>query len=124
MEDKSLTNKLMDLIEFAGDGILLGDEKGYLIMANKKMSSISGYDNHELLGKHISFLFSDDELKNKPFQFEKLKQVGNILTTRNLIDRHGNATPVEMHSGNYDDGYISIIRDLQEKLNNKNQIKD
>jgi PAS domain S-box-containing protein len=124
MEDKSLTNKLMDLIEFAGDGILLGDEKGYLIMANKKMSSISGYDNHELLGKHISFLFSDDELKNKPFQFEKLKQVGNILTTRNLIDRHGNATPVEMHSSNYDDGYISIIRDLQEKLNNKNQIKD
>jgi len=112
----------MNLIEVAGDGVIVGDENGVLIMVNKKMSSLTGFEKNELIGKHISYLFSPEELKNKPLQFDRLQKEGNILARRFLIGKNGNPIAVEMHSSNYDNGYISIIRDRQEEIENDKRL--
>jgi len=44
------------LFDSAGEGIILVDERGIIIMANKRMEELFGYDSNELIGRCLNIL--------------------------------------------------------------------
>ncbi len=115
---------LQEYIELAGDGVVLGNEKGEIIHINQVMVEFTGFSKSEIIGKHIRYIFEDDELEKKPLRFQDLDKGAEILTERWLRRRKGNGIPVEMHSRRTSDGYISIMRNISQRLESQKQLKD
>ncbi|OYT17899.1 MAG: hypothetical protein B7C24_00030 [Bacteroidetes bacterium 4572_77] len=103
---------LENLIKTAGDAIVLGNTEGIIICANEKLCQLCQYQTDEIIGKHISFLFSNEELQKKPLEFQLVDQGLPILTQRKLLLKNGQEIEVEMHSNKTNGSYMSIIRDI------------
>ncbi|HOP04509.1 MAG TPA: PAS domain S-box protein [Tenuifilaceae bacterium] len=104
------------IIELAVDGILIGDIKGIVTKANKRFLEISGKTKKEVEGLHISKLFSQKILKEKPLRFDILSKDKTLVTERELEKPDGTHVVIEMHSKMMPNGsYQSIIRDITER---------
>lgn len=110
-------NRFRELIEFAVDGILLGDPNGNIIEANRRICEMSGYSREELLGRFIAILFEPDELVRVPFRFDDLKVGKTVISERFLRRKNGTLLPIEMTTKRMPDGsYQSFYRDVSERL--------
>jgi PAS domain S-box-containing protein len=109
-------NRYRELIEFAVDGILIGSKDGIIIGANSYMLNLTGRTLDNLIGNHVNILFSPDELKRVPFQFDLLQKGETVMNERNLIRPDEKVIPVEMHTKMMTNGtYQSIYRDITER---------
>lgn len=109
-------NRYRELIELAADGILLGSHEGIIISANSQMQKLSGRTLDQLLGKHISELFSAGELKKIPLRFDLLIKGETVFSERSLIKPDGSLVPIEMNTKMMPDGtYQSIYRDITQR---------
>jgi len=131
LEDKSEINLLDDsqkfqaVFENAGDGILVGNNKGEIVDFNESFGKLTGHTKNTLLNKHISILFPKDILNQKPLNFSALDHGQSIIIERSILDTNGNAILIEMHSKRLnEDYYISIIRDLTERENQRKRIQE
>ena len=61
--------KYRQLVEHAVDGIILGDASGHLIDVNPKACEMTGYALKDLLGRHISELYSKSVLQQSPLRY-------------------------------------------------------
>jgi PAS domain S-box-containing protein len=66
-----------DLINCIGDGIVLTNEKGFIIKINPVMSEILGYDENEILGKRIFDFVHEDFMLIANEKFKKVIS-GNV----------------------------------------------
>lgn len=108
--------KYRDLVELAVDGIMLGSNDGLIISLNSRMEKMTGKKRKDLIGLHISELFTDDSLKNKPLQFNLLKEGETTINERVLKRDDEVNIIVETHSRMMPDGtFQSIFRDVTEK---------
>ena len=113
------------LFEQAGDGILVGNEKGIIINTNESISKITGYEVQELIGNSISILFPDDVLKQKPLRFDLLEAGQTVLSDRKLQKRDGSIIFIEMNSTKMQNGNLqAFVRDITEWKNNQQKIID
>ena len=109
-------NKFRELIELAADGILLGSHDGIIIGANSQMQKLSRRTLDELIGKHVSELFSNDELNKVPLRFDLLQKGEVVFNERSILRPDGTCIEIEMHSKMMPDGtYQSIYRDITER---------
>lgn len=109
-------NKYRDLIELAVDGILVGSHEGIIIGANSQMQKLSGRTLDELIGQHVSVLFSPEELKTVPLRFDLLNKGEIVFSERSIIRLDGKIVPIEMHTKMMPNGtYQSIYRDVTER---------
>lgn len=109
-------NKFRELIELAADGILLGSQEGIIIGANSQMLKLTGRTLDELIGKHVSELFSDDELNKVPLRFDLLQKGEIVFNERSIVRPDGTCLGIEMHSKMMPDGtYQSIYRDITQR---------
>jgi len=109
-------NKYREVIENAGDGILIGNLKGEIIEANKGFLNLTGYGYDEIINQHISILFSKETLAERPLRFDLLNKGQSVIFEREIIDKNGTAIPIEMNSKRpHADYYLAIIRDLRER---------
>ncbi len=128
VEDLTLSSHLeagyRALVEQAADAILVGDPQGRIIDANSRATLVTGYATDQLLGMHISQLFSANTLEKRPLRFDRLNQ-GESITMERLIQRaDGAAVPVEMSSIRLPDGrYQAILRDLSERIAAERQLR-
>lgn len=108
--------KYREVVENAGDGILLGDLSGNIIEANNAFLKMTGYNREDLLHKHIKHIFAPNALNEKPLRFDLLNQGQSIIIERELLGKDGSIIPVEMNSKRpHDKYYLAIIRDLRER---------
>ncbi|MBR8536597.1 PAS domain S-box protein [Carboxylicivirga sediminis] len=108
--------KYREVVENAGDGILLGNLKGEIIEVNKAFLKMTGYTMQDLLNRHIKNLFKPDVLDEKPLRFDLLNKGQSVLIEREIIGKDGTIIPVEMNSKRpHDQYYLAIIRDLRER---------
>ena len=115
-ELKESEQKFKDVVEHAGDGILLGNNKGEIIEANSSFLSMTGYTKKKILGKHISYLFDEDDLKSRPLRFDLLNRGKSYIIERDIIGNDGKSITIEMNSKRLDpERFISIMRDLSER---------
>ncbi len=108
--------KFREVVENAGDGILVGNLKGEIIEVNKGYLNMTGYERDEVLNKHIKTIFAPDILDKKPLRFDLLNKGQSIIIEREILGKDGTRIPVEMNSkrphANY---YLAVVRDLSER---------
>ena len=109
-------NRYRELIELAVDGILSGSSDGTIIGANSYMLTLTGRSLDELLGIHISELFSTDNLIESPLRFDLLQNGETIINERYIIRPDRIKVPIEMHTKLMPDGtYQSIFHDISKR---------
>lgn len=114
--------KYHELFEFAGGGLILGNKDGVITDVNIKFELITGFKNNELIGRHISALFTKESLVEKPLRFDLLDKGESVTTNRRLQKKDGNIITIEMHSTRNPDGtYLAIFHDVTEKLKQENE---
>ncbi|MCU4154873.1 PAS domain S-box protein [Carboxylicivirga sp. A043] len=116
--------KYREVVENAGDGILLGNLKGEVIEVNQAFLNMTGYQSEDILNKHIKHLFDPAKMKEKPLRFDLLNEGQSVIIERDIIGKGGQVIPIEMNSkrphANY---YLTIVRDLRERRNVENILK-
>ncbi|MFZ4402212.1 MAG: PAS domain S-box protein, partial [Bacteroidales bacterium] len=107
-------DRYWSLIELAVDGILTGNEEGFIIDANSAICSMFGKDKAEIIGKYIGdSIFTPESIKQSPFQFDKLKNGEVVVSERKVIRPDATEILIEMRSKMMPDGnYQSICRDI------------
>jgi PAS domain S-box-containing protein len=109
--------KYRDLIEFAVDGILIGDADGNIIGANSCMQKLTGRALEQLIGLNVRNLFSDETLAGTPLRYDLLNKGETVTCERELLRLDGTRVPIEMHTKKMPDGtYQSFYRDITERL--------
>ncbi|GAB4331477.1 MAG: hypothetical protein Kow00127_23400 [Bacteroidales bacterium] len=120
-EEKSLKEKQLEeqelrykeLLNQAGDAILLVNSEGDIIESNEYAVHLTGYSSDELSGLKVEHLFTSEELERVPFDQEGIEQGKVIIKERVLKNKNGSGIPVEMSSKKIGNGLIlSIIRDI------------
>lgn len=111
---------LRNIIESSMDGIVIVDEKGYIISVNSALIKMSQFDKEQLIGEHISILTAEDKdikeniLKKTKELFEKgyvSYESKHKMGKENCIDVECNISLVKDDKGNNIAG-IAIIRDI------------
>jgi hypothetical protein len=88
-----------ELFDFAVEGILIGSANGLVTDSNKSIQKMTGFQHHELAGKHISeILFTEQSLKDKPFRFDLLQEGQVVVNEREILCKDQRVITVEMHS--------------------------
>ncbi|MBK9290358.1 MAG: PAS domain S-box protein [Bacteroidetes bacterium] len=97
----------------APDAIAITTSDALILEVNAKLCEYSGYQANELIGNQFSVLFSEAELKRKPFQVEKVLKGETVENERFLRQRSGLEIPVWMKSLLLPDGtVVSFMRDI------------
>lgn len=85
------------------------DEKGNIIMANKKMHLVLGYEDGELIGKHLKDLYAKAILPDAYEGLDRVKKEGHHHTTyTTMLTKNGRKIRVDISS--------SSLRDKQGKF--------
>ena len=113
-----------DVVENAGDGILLGNLKGDVIAVHTSFLKMTGYSRDEVLNRHIKYLFDKDSLRETPLLFKEINSGQTIINERVIIGKNGKRIPIEMNSKlSSKNIYLAIIRDLRERINAAEALK-
>ncbi len=113
---KESENKYRNLVEHAGDGIIIGNLKGEMIEINQGFLNLSGYKKEDLLNKPINSIFTPNSLSEKPLRYDTINDGYSLIIEREILTKSGEIIPIEMNSKKPDNNYyLSIIRDLRER---------
>lgn len=112
------------LFDLAGDGIILGDHEAKIVKVNKKAHELTGFQSSELIGQHISFLFNQKQLVKDPLMFQKVNDGEDVKKERLINRKNQEALNVEMVSNKTNYGYITIMRDIQERIDAEIALKE
>ncbi|WP_430814603.1 PAS domain S-box protein [Carboxylicivirga sp. RSCT41] len=116
--------KYREVVENAGDGILIGNLKGEVIEVNQAFLNMTGFCEEDILNRHIRHLFDPEVIKEKPLRFDLLNEGQSVIIERDIIGKNGQSIPIEMNSkrphANY---YLAIVRDLRERKKVENILK-
>jgi len=116
--------KYREVVENAGDGILIGNLKGEIIEVNQAFLKMTGYKRDDILNEHIKCIFAPGALEERPLRFDLLNKGQSVLIERELMGKNGQLIPIEMNSkrphSNY---YLAIVRDLTERKKAEEYLK-
>jgi PAS domain S-box-containing protein len=125
MELKSSEKRYRTIIEQAVNGILLSSQDGVITGANKSMEYIAGRNRDDLLGLHISRIFSPDSLLITPLRFDLLQEGQAVTSQRDIIRPGGSVISIEMNTIMMPDGtYQSIFHDVTERRKAEDALRE
>jgi len=113
--------KYQMLIEKMEEGVLLEDAEGKISFVNPRATNMFGYTEEELLGKHWTYIITQEDLDKA--QTESKKRPSGISTTYevNIKTKDGvhipiivTATPIFSKAGNFD-GVLCVFTDITEQ---------
>lgn len=117
--------KFKDVVEYAGDGIVLVSNKGNILEANSSFLLMTGYKKTEIIEKQVKSLFDNDELIKKPIRYDLINRGKSYIIEREILGKKGNKISIEMNSKRLDaERFITIIRDLSERKKAEIAIKE
>ncbi|MBP7072017.1 MAG: PAS domain S-box protein [Clostridia bacterium] len=125
MEKYYAENKRLNLtLDSIGDGVIITDKEGIIIMLNKVAQSYTGWSQHEALGNSINKVFHIiDKTSRIPMEniFDKVIREGTptglksnaILVSRDCTERYvsANCAPILMGNKGFT-GAILVFRDI------------
>ncbi|MEA3492908.1 MAG: PAS domain-containing protein [Candidatus Margulisiibacteriota bacterium] len=123
--------KYLNLIDNAGDPIVIFDRKGKILQINKQLSVASGYSKEELEGENLAFLGIFD-IKNKAIVLKNFfdRMRGKFVPPYEVRLKRKSGEPVQTEINAapiYEDGKIvgdmAILRDLTERKKMEDEVK-
>ncbi len=104
------------LIEQASDGIFISDKNGKYLAVNSSACKMLGYSYGEMLTLSIGDLISKKDQKEKPIQYEALREGKSVISERRMIRKDGSFVTVEISSKMLPNGdFQGIARDVTER---------
>jgi len=124
---------LDNIFKTAVDGILVTDPKGFIIMLNDAVETITGYSKEDLIGTHAKELRlqgSEYDEKNKEF-FEKLFRDGSttgsdipwVRKDGKIITVERSVALLKDNKGNIA-GAVATIRDITERSKAQEELRE
>ncbi|MDO8726485.1 MAG: PAS domain S-box protein, partial [Candidatus Methanoperedens sp.] len=112
--------KYRTLIDNASDAILIADEKGNLLEANKKAEQLLGYKKQELSNMNITQIHPEKEFERTFGAFKEIiKNVSGCLIDAQILRKDGKTVPVDITGSLIDfEGkrvLLGIFRDMTER---------
>ncbi len=116
------------LFDMANDIIVVVDEDGYVVDVNDRAVEIYGYSQSELLQLHTDDLRVNPEERKFGSILSVLKEQDGIRYDTIHRKKNGDEFPVEVSLRHYDsdgkDFILSIIRDISDRKQAENALKD
>ncbi len=113
------------LVDAAPDGLLMADENGRILFANRQLEDLFGYERHDLLGRSVDDLLPDHlrqvhRAHRTRYRVEpRLRSMGAGLMLRGRR-ADGTEFPVEISLSPLpsDDGLrvVAVVRDVSERV--------
>jgi len=123
---KKVKENFMEIFEYAGDGIVVIDKFGRLILANRKCEEITGYKREDFLDKSIISIIHERHRPKFVKLFLKVLSGKRVRGELRIINKYGKTVPIEFSSVPIREngkiiGTFSIIRDItaRKRLENK-----
>jgi PAS domain S-box-containing protein len=57
------------------------NENGFIISSNLEAANVTGYEEYEIIGKHLSIFYVPEELEKSKLDLEKTKRLGSTIIT-------------------------------------------
>jgi PAS domain S-box-containing protein len=106
---KSSERRYKAIFEQAADGILIGNQHGIITDANENMTALTGYSRDELIGKRITLLFDEEEMLQRPLEFERVLKGETIQRERTIISKNKLPLAVLMNSRKVEEDCLQTI---------------
>ncbi|SCZ51683.1 PAS domain-containing sensor histidine kinase [Thiohalomonas denitrificans] len=107
------------LMEHATDAILVANDHGQLIGANRRAMDFFGYSKNELMAMGPLDLYPPEERKGVIEAFRDIDQAGQSLYQHTARRKNGSLVDVEVSGARVTDGetaiYLGIFRDVSER---------
>ncbi len=104
------------LYDYAPDGILISDARGYYLDGNPSICRMLGYQQHELIGLHASQIVMAADVPRVSPAFEEIQSHSPVQREWQLRRRDGETFPAEVIASIMPDGNVlSLIRDITER---------
>lgn len=103
------------LFEYAPDGIVISDSKGYFLDANMRMCEMLGYSRDELLGLHASDVVSEKEIPRIAPALQMLNEGSDYHREWQIRRKDGSVFEAEAIATAVPDGNMGVIRDITER---------
>ena len=106
------------IIEQIHDSVISTDLNGIITSWNYGATKLLGYEKREVLGEHISMLYSAEEFKSITKKIDTLVQEGSLESTTQLIKKTGEIIDAELSLSVLNDendvlkGVISYFKDI------------
>jgi len=133
VEKSKLENRFESLVNGVKDiAIIIMDHNGNIVSWNEGAGIIEGYSSEEIVGKHFSILYSEEEINNqKPIDNLKYAvEKGSYQEERWRTKKDGSAfwanvliTALKDEDGKVY-GFLKVTRDLTEKRKSEEEIKN
>lgn len=122
---KESEKRFVTLFEQAADGILVGIKDGEIVEANESICKLTGYKKHELTGKNIKMLFTQNILSEKPLRYDLVKKGETVISERELVCKNGAIIHTEMNTKRLDDGRMqALFRDITHRKEIEQALKE
>ncbi|MFM2358025.1 MAG: hypothetical protein RLY16_17, partial [Bacteroidota bacterium] len=116
--------KYRSLLDRAFDGVLIYTPLGKILEFNEKAYRFLGYNHDEFSKLSITDLFFQEDLKQVPIDFEKLKNQSSVIDYRRLRKKNGDGIEMEINSTLLNDGSILVFgRDITERKRHQHRDK-
>ncbi|WP_240034583.1 PAS domain S-box protein [Flavobacterium silvisoli] len=114
-----------NLIEYAGEAILILNQDTEIIDVNELACTLLGYDREELLKMQISDLIASEDVKKQKVDITKARKNRIALLYRKVKRKDGSYIETEITNRVMEGrGFFSIIRDITERNKNELAIKE
>ena len=90
--------EIMEIFEYAGDGMVVIDKFGRLILANRKYEEITGYKRENFLGKSIISIIHERYRPKFVKLFLKVLSGERVRGELRIINKYGKTVPIEFSS--------------------------
>src|SRR6478752_5749306 len=89
-ETESIFNKYASLLHILnGEEEFILNEEGFIIGSNLEAVNVTGYEEYEIIGQHISIFYRPEETEKAKADLEKASRLGNTVVTGLRVKKRG-----------------------------------
>ena len=104
------------LVEEASEGIFISNASGHFITVNASACKLAQHTEEELLQMSVYDFFVENDIKERPLQFDALKEGKVVISERVMKRKDGHFIHLEITSKLLTDGrLLSLVRDIAER---------